>query len=369
MATRRAGTPDPKSAPGHEQVQDHPSEPEPEPGPRPLVSVIVPVYNVALYLDECVESLLRQTYQHLEIIMIDDGSTDESGAMCDHYAASDQRVRTLHQVNAGLASARNAGLDRASGEYVTFVDSDDWVTEVYIEHLLQLATKFDAEITSCAYFRSQSEAGSPGRAGSIRCLSSRDALVALTSEYRNQLVIVTSKLYQRGLFESLRFPSGRLHEDQFLSFRLLDRAHRVVLSSDREYFYRQRSDSIMAAGFSVKGSLDAVAAFVEQSTYFSSRGMDSQAAWLYRRAFGKYLGVVANHGAQSNAQLSEGSISHLDDLERARKEMIAALRVTKHGVARGLYYRLCLHVGLIGRAVATARQVGRRAQRDTPPEV
>ena len=120
---------------------------------KPLVSIIVPVYQVKNYVGECVESLLRQTYTNLEILLVDDGSTDGSGAICDEYARGDNRIRVIHQENQGLSSARNTGLDQAKGEYVAFVDSDDAVRLDYIETLYDLADRYQADIAVCAYER------------------------------------------------------------------------------------------------------------------------------------------------------------------------------------------------------------------------
>lgn len=217
---------------------------------NPLITVIIPIYNVEKYLRECLDSVLAQTYTNLEILLVDDGSTDGSGAICDEYAGKDSRIRVIHQENGGLSAARNTGLDAARGEYVSFVDSDDVVGPHFIEVLYDALIQVGVQLSLCCFRRFVD--GQPfGKENSIHgqiCWSRREAIHELTKTDENpraELVSVSwNKLYHRSLFEHLRFPVGKLHEDEFVILPLLLQVERVVKCEDVLYFYRQRSESI-----------------------------------------------------------------------------------------------------------------------------
>lgn len=236
-----------------------------------LVSVIVPLYNVAPYLPACLDGLLTQTHRGLEVVLVDDGSTDGSGAVCDAYAARDGRVRVLHQHNAGVAAARNAGLDQARGAYISFVDSDDVVSPRFIETLLGAG----ADIAQCGFvtelegLRATDEADRPAPA--FERMSSRDASRALQLDGTGTWGVLWNKLYRASLFDGLRFPVGRQHEDEFVVWRTLWAAGGVAVTPEPLYFYRQRQGSIMAAGLTQK-SLDALVAIEQRGTFYRAQG-------------------------------------------------------------------------------------------------
>lgn len=212
----------------------------------PLVSIIVPVYQVKAYISECVESLLAQTYTNLEVLLVDDGSTDGSGAVCDEYAARDSRVRVVHQENQGAAGARNTGLDLALGKYIAFVDSDDVIAPTYVKELFLLLKKYQADIAACAYGRDQlCETGDTGEL----CMSSEQMLRQWHGKYKRWETIPWNKLYDRAVFEgreksgSIRFPVGRRYEDVLISHLLINNAGKVALTMQVLYCYRTRSGS------------------------------------------------------------------------------------------------------------------------------
>lgn len=212
----------------------------------PLVSIIVPVYQVEAYISECVESLLAQTYTNLEILLVDDGSTDSSGEICDEYAVKDDRVRVVHQQNQGAAGARNKGLNLASGEYVAFVDSDDMITSDYIEELYGLIKKYHADIAACAYVRDRKDNVCNT---SELCMSSEQMLRQWHGKYKKWETTPCNKLYCRSIFEGgirgerVRFPLGRRHEDVLISHLLVNNAEKIVLTTRRLYIYRTRPGS------------------------------------------------------------------------------------------------------------------------------
>lgn len=247
-----------------------------EPG-LPLVSIIVPVYQVKDYLGECVESLLAQTYKNLDILLVDDGSTDGSGAICDEYAAKDGRVRVVHQENQGLSAARNTGIGIAKGEYLAFVDSDDVVMPEFIETLYELLEKYQADIAACGYIKCPTEDlgrvrnefsyadariggnvsadhGPTARRSQAEreelCMTAEQMLRQWHGKYKKWETVAWNKLYRGQIFEGkreadvVRFPLGRRHEDVLTSHLFAANAERVAITTKKLYLYRERPGSI-----------------------------------------------------------------------------------------------------------------------------
>ncbi len=220
----------------------------------PVVSIIVPVYNVKSYVGECVESLCRQTYTNLEILLVDDGSTDGSGEVCDEYAGRDERIRVIHQANRGLSGARNMGLDDARGEYIAFVDSDDLVSTNYVETLYELLMKYEADIAACAYVKGTTEQLTDIREKVLSldnvkeiCMPSVKLLKQWHGKYKQQETVAWNKLYCREVWngrKKIRFPESRNHEDVLISHLVVQGAKTIVLTTEILYFYRIRKGSI-----------------------------------------------------------------------------------------------------------------------------
>lgn len=217
----------------------------PEGAASPLVSVIVPVYNVLPFLDQCVESLVTQTYKNLEIILVDDGSTDGSGERCHLWADKDARIQVLHRENAGAGQARNAGLTFAHGALIGFVDSDDWVGTEFVETLTRHLLEHDADlaITASSYVYSDDTMISHYKDIGIMELTSEKAFKCINVPgYFG--VACWDKLARRELFCGLRFPSIVSGQDYAVAYALLDRADKVVYDSTPRYFYRQTDGSL-----------------------------------------------------------------------------------------------------------------------------
>lgn len=211
-----------------------------------LISVIVPIYKVEPYIRKCVESILCQTYRNLEIILVDDGSPDRCGEICEEYAKKDNRVRVIHQKNQGLSGARNTGLDAALGKYIGFVDSDDFIADTMYEKLYHLAKKYQSQIAICGRyyeFENGKRVKRYKEKMEVKCYSNKDAIVAMNS-YSTFDMAAWDKLYEKNLWKEMRFPVGKLSEDFFVMYQLLDHAERVVYTPEPLYFYRQRQDSI-----------------------------------------------------------------------------------------------------------------------------
>lgn len=213
-----------------------------------LISVIVPVYNVEKYLERCVDSILRQTYETLEIILVDDGSTDTSPKMCDAFSKKDERIKVVHKENGGLSDARNAGLRVASGEYIGYVDSDDWIEDNMYEKMYHACVENDASLCVCRYFREYADGTEGGGSGACIPLS-REELLRIYIGGHDQYVIynsVWSKLFQRELVEGVEFPKGRNSEDIMYTTRAFCKLSRAVYLDECLYHYvLDREGSIM----------------------------------------------------------------------------------------------------------------------------
>lgn len=233
---------------------------------KPLISVIVPIYKVEAYLDRCVQSIVDQTYQNLEIILVDDGSPDNCPAMCDDWAEKDSRIKVVHKKNGGLSDARNAGMAVVAGELMGFIDSDDWISPDMYQLLYDNITANDSDISVCGV-EMVFEDGSPSRmlTKSGACvLSAEDAMRAIIEESRLKQP-VWYKLYKTELIRDIPFAVGKYHEDVFWSYQAVGRAQRVSVFDKPCYFYTQRSGSIMGESYSIRrlDSLEAKQARVE----------------------------------------------------------------------------------------------------------
>lgn len=252
----------------------------------PAISVIVPVYKVEPWLRECVDSILGQTFRDLELILVDDGSPDNCPAICDEYACADSRVRVIHKENGGLSSARNAGLDIARGEYITFVDSDDWIAADMLETLYRLIRDTGAELAignlvKCLDGKRLAEDTSPLR---DECFD-RDGLVKkLTGVQAWRYIIACSKLYHRSLFDGLRFPEGFIHEDEATIHRFAARCTTIATTTHVVYHYRMAEDSIMRRTFNIHRT-DLLTALADRIRFASARNWTE----LCDRAAAKYV--------------------------------------------------------------------------------
>lgn len=238
---------------------------------RPLITVIVPVYNVERYLKKCVDSILEQTYSNIEILLVDDGSTDSSGIICDKYSTLDNRIQVFHKKNGGLSDARNVGIQHMNGEYVVFIDSDDTIKNNYIEYLYNLLEKNNADIAMCnfEYIREDGTLiNNPQNTGEVLNYSQKDAL----SELLNGKRINTSasmKLYKSILFSDVRYPVGKLYEDIGTTYKLFLKTDHFVYGDNALYVYLCRKGSITKNVFSEK-KLDGIYFTEEMCKYIQN---------------------------------------------------------------------------------------------------
>lgn len=242
---------------------------------EPLISVIVPVYKVEQYLDRCVSSLLAQTYENIEIILVDDGSPDRCPEMCDGYAKEHEKVRVIHQENKGLSGARNTGIDHAKGEYLAFVDSDDKWSPYFLESLYSALKETDADISQCRweYMHGDEIKEVYNPDAKKECFTNREMLANLYIQTGAYYVVAWNKLYKKKLFENIRYPEGRIHEDEATTYKLFDLAEKSVFVDNALYGYYVGSNgaSITRNGFNMK-KLDWRTANKERVQYFIEKG-------------------------------------------------------------------------------------------------
>lgn len=227
---------------------------------NPLISVIIPIYNVEQYLKRCVESIRCQTYSNLEIILVDDGSPDNCGKICDDYQKADNRIKAIHKKNGGLSDARNVGIEMAQGEYITCIDSDDFVSPFFIENLWIAIQKSECEIAT-SWFIDYYESDNIPEAKKVDI---KDITVLSKEEFYKKLlyqdgveVSAWGKLYKRNLFQGVKYPVGKLYEDIPTTYLLIEKTTKVAVIPNIDYFYFQRATSIAQAAFSVK-KMDAI---------------------------------------------------------------------------------------------------------------
>ena len=246
----------------------------------PKISVIVPVYNVENYVSKCIESIINQTYSNLEIIIVDDGSTDKSGEICEYYAKRDDRIVLVHQENQGLSMARNNALDIAKGEYIGFVDSDDWIAPDMYEVLYNSAVQCGADISVCNFY-CMDKAGEfvldfygryifKDNDSIIKSVLENDDKMTHYFDYDPYGVVVWNKLYDKKLFDGIRYPCNKMFEDTFTTHKLMDKANKVTVSPECKYYYLWRSDGLTKKCFTPV-QLERIEASIDRYDYISAK--------------------------------------------------------------------------------------------------
>ena len=245
-----------------------------KPTSQDVISVVIPVYNVECYLQVCVESVRCQSHKQLEIILVDDGSTDNSGKICDEYARKDERIKTIHKHNGGLSEARNTGIDAATGNYIAFIDSDDYISPEMIHKLYTYSKTDNADITICGYQTITENGDTMAQCGMPREKLTRfQAQEKLNDDGQSgaPFVVAWNKLYRKQLFSDIRFPVGKIHEDAFIMHKVFDRCSTISTVDGLYYYYRQRTGSITKRNFSVQ-NLDCVEAYYQRYCYYRNLG-------------------------------------------------------------------------------------------------
>lgn len=235
------------------------------------ISIIVPVYNVERYLDKCISSILEQSFTDFELIIVDDGSKDNSGRICDEYKDRDFRIKVIHQENGGLSAARNIGIEISEGKYVTFIDSDDFIHPNMLEILYNNILENKADISICDYHLVYEDNEMPKDFGdnNLKVYNNIESVKKIVEKSEASMIIACSKLYRISLFDNIRYPFGKYHEDEFVTYKLLYKSTKIVVTDAKLYYYLKRSNSITGSTYSIK-RLEKLEALEEAIMFFKN---------------------------------------------------------------------------------------------------
>ena len=260
----------------------------------PLISIIVPVYNVENYLKRCIESILNQTFWDFELILVNDGSTDKSGNICDEYSMIDNRVKIIHKENGGLSSARNTGIKLAKGKYIGFVDSDDYINNMMYEILYKFIEMNDADIAICNYKKVSDDSILNKEVNwskiGVEKFSNIEALEQIYEMNGPQFVTAWNKLYKKELFINCKYPEGKINEDEFIAHKLLYNSDLIIYVNEKLYYYYLRENSIMNSKFTIK-RFDAVYAYKDRVNFFreiNQKRLQYKAEYFFIEYFFRY---------------------------------------------------------------------------------
>ena len=234
-----------------------------------LVSIVIPIYNVEQYLEECIKSVIMQTYTTLQIILVDDGSTDNSGEIADNFVKEDKRIQVIHKKNGGLSDARNYGIELATGKYITFIDSDDYVENTYIEKLYNAIKKNNTKVSQCniSKVNNQNEVIEEIGYNVNEVKNTKKMLKEIYSQHWIENTVVWNKMYLTELFKDIRYPIGKIHEDEFITYKILYNVKEIALVNEHLYNYRENVNSITRRKFTLS-KLDILEAFEERLEFF-----------------------------------------------------------------------------------------------------
>ena len=285
----------------------------------PEISVVIPIYNVEPYLNRCVDSIINQTYSNFQLILVDDGSPDNCGKICDEYAKKDSRIHVIHRENGGLSAARNNGIDwvfdNSFTKWITFIDSDDWVTPNYLEKLIQTAKDFKVDIViGNSQHVHDGESEKDSGYGCINEFFPEELWV----KNKDLSVVAWGKLYKTKLFEKIKYPEGKIHEDEFTTYQLLFSQKKVAVNSAKIYVYFFSSSSIMRSEWTPK-KLDSLEAFQEQLLFFKKN--------KYRQAY-----------KESKKQYMFSITHNLNEIEKSKNKK-QNYKLMKKRIQKYLYSR------------------------------
>lgn len=288
-----------------------------------LVSIIVPIYNVEKYLSRCVDSIIKQSYENIEIILIDDGSKDKSGEIADTYADISHKVNVFHKENGGLSDARNYGLSNAKGKYVCFIDSDDYVHCDFVKQLVNICEKYNCEIAQCSFqYTTISNQIREDADSSIKVFTNIQMLNQLYNETYLNTVVAWNKMYRKDLFTEIKYPTGRIHEDEATTYKLIYAATQIGITAEKLYFYYQNSESIMHKKYSLK-RLDILYAIEERKKFYFEKGLIDLS---YKDCYRYLTKILINYYHIYYIDLDEGMVDKKNVLRELRKKYISSLK-------------------------------------------
>ena len=256
-----------------------------------LVTIVVPVYNVERYLDDCVRSIVDQSYDDLEIILVDDGSTDSSGKKCDNWDSVDKRIKVIHQDNLGLSGARNTGISIAKGDYIAFIDSDDYIHRDYVKSMYEACLDNNVQLCVCSILETidDVDTASPYE-GKVELVNQEQLFDQLYTIRNVETVSAANKLYAIELFDDIRYPVGRRHEDEATIHYIIEKVSTAAWIDFPMYYYRQTPNSITRQSYNIK-MLDELWSKEVRLDFFRGRGMSD----LYQKALYVYCSRIISH--------------------------------------------------------------------------
>ncbi|SDN22516.1 glycosyltransferase family 2 protein [Alkalicoccus daliensis] len=262
----------------------------------PLISVIIPVYNGAEYIETCFQSIISQSYQNLEIIIINDGSEDNSSEICDYYASKDQRIKVIHQENKGLSAVRNRGVRESKGDYIGFVDSDDYIHSDMYKILLNNLLLTNAGVSMCNFkkvyqrnFTNNKNNELPD-SEKLNVISKQEAFEHLFADTNVNLVVPWNKLYKKEIIRKVQYPEGKVHDDEFTVHHIIQATNKIVITEQNLYYYYHHPSSFMNESYNLK-RLDAVTALRERFEFF----MNNKYIQFQSRALNMYMHHLIIH--------------------------------------------------------------------------
>lgn len=283
----------------------------------PLISVIIPVYNVSLYLKRCLDSVVNQTYHNLEIILVNDGSTDNSREICEEYAKRDKRIIVIHQDNKGLSEARNAGINIATGLYISFIDSDDYISKYFIEILLESAKSEKSDIVVCCFKKGNNEDYKfpiDEKPRIEKTLSAEEGLQQWHSNHKDVETVAWNKLYSAKLFkDGIRYPAGKYFEDVVTTHLLVQNANKITFILNELYYYFQRNTSIQGTWSEIK---------IYDKIYMQEKRLEWFRKYGYQEAYGRLLSKLMKYYmlCYVNADSNRTRFVLLEKFNKVRKQ-------------------------------------------------
>lgn len=291
-----------------------------------LISVIIPVYKVEKYLEQCVESVRQQTYSNIEIILVDDGSPDKCGKICDEYACKDKRIKAIHQNNMGLSVARNTGVEYSKGEYLVFIDSDDYIHPKLLEISYREAKKYNCDLVVYNYKKIKENTDYNEKnmiineKYNIEIYDNLEGISQLFNDKYGEFNAAWSKLYKRHIFDKVKFPEGKIYEDALLAHEILYNSYKIVYIPLKLYYYRNRKDSIVNSNFSFK-NLDFVeSCYIAMSFYNNLRVLDINIKYKSQE---KYVYYFFKYYYKSKYEL----INWKSETQKMKKDFLKSLKI------------------------------------------
>ena len=315
-----------------------------------LVSVIIPIYNVEKYLQRCIESICNQSYQNTEIILVDDGSTDQSLKLCNEFANKDNRILLIHKANGGLSDARNVGMEHAHGKYIMFVDSDDYVHKDMIKEMYKKITSDASDMVICGY-KVVDEEGKEKRG--IKYIENNE-IIEDEEEYWQKAydsstffyIVAWNKLYKKNIFEGLHYSVGKLHEDEYIIHSLVSRCKKISCIKNKLYYYVQREDSITGKAYTIK-RMDIIDALLLRSMYFIDKEYYELALRTMRLCMGSLNTAYKSLDLSSSIVRKEykKNLSRFKkvykDIKKKNNISITVVRLNLFCINDKIYYLLC----------------------------